>query len=398
MTEIIGRDIEQATLNNLYHSGKSEFIAIYGRRRIGKTFLIREMFKDRFAFYHTGLSPFELNGKKLLSEQLRNFTLSLARYGSGNTTAPSSWMEAFNLLIELLESKGKETRQVVFLDEVPWMDTHRSGFITALEHFWNGWGAGQDNLMLIVCGSATSWINDNLINNTGGLYGRLTKQICLSPMTLAETEKLFRLNEEIAAKAPSSGGGLTKILRVLRENGFISAFQDFSGRSRDLRYRLTDPFCLFYLKFIDAHKTNDETFWENSLFSPGINAWRGLAFENVCFAHIRQIKSALGISGVHTETFSWTFKGDETHDGTQIDMLIDRADRIINLCEIKFSLSEYTVTKDYDRKLRDRLQTFLDVARPKKAIHQTFITTYGLRSNEYAGKIQSIITMEDLFR
>ena len=479
MTEIIGRDIEQATLNNLYHSEKSEFIAIYGRRRIGKTFLIREMFKDRFAFYHTGLSPFELNGKKLLSEQLRNFTLSLARYGSGNTTAPSSWMEAFNLLIELLESKGKETRQVVFLDEVPWMDTHRSGFITALEHFWNGWGAGQDNLMLIVCGSATSWINDNLINNTGGLYGRLTKQICLSPMTLAETEKLFRLNqvridrydivqswmifggipyylnsltkerslaqnvdyllfrhgselsnefdrlfnslfvnpedykhivrflstssngytrEEIAAKAPSSGGGLTKILRVLRENGFISAFQDFSGRSRDLRYRLTDPFCLFYLKFIDGHKTNDEAFWENSLFSPGTNAWRSLAFENVCFAHIRQIKSALGISGVHTETFSWTFKGDETHDGTQIDMLIDRADRIINLCEIKFSLSEYTVTKDYDRKLRDRLQTFLDVARPKKAIHQTFITTYGLRSNEYAGKIQSIITMEDLFR
>ena len=460
MTKIIGRDIEQATLNNLYHSGKSEFIAIYGRRRIGKTFLIREMFKDRFAFYHTGLSPFELNGKKLLSEQLRNFTLSLARYGSGNTTAPSSWMEAFGLLIELLENKGKETRQVVFLDEVPWMDTHRSGFITALEHFWNGWGAGRDNLMLIVCGSATSWINDNLINNTGGLYGRLTKQICLSPMTLAETEELFRLNQVridrydiiqswmifggipyylncltkerslaqnvdyllfrhgselsnefdrlfnslfvnpedykhivrflstssngyTAAKAPSSGGGLTKILRILRENGFISAFQDFSGRSRDLRYRLTDPFCLFYLKFIDGHKTNDEAFWENSQFSPGINAWRGLAFENVCFAHIRQIKSALGISGVHTE---------------QIDMLIDRADRIINLCEVKFSLSEYTITKDYDRKLRDRLQTFLDVAHPKKAIHQTFITTYGLRDNEYAGKIQSIITMEDLFR
>ena len=139
-------------------------------------------------------------------------------------------------------------------------------------------------------------------------------------------------------------------------------------------------------------------FWENSQFSPGINAWRGLAFENVCFAHIRQIKSALGISGVHTETYSWTFKGDETHDGTQIDMLIDRADRIINLCEVKFSLSEYTITKDYDRKLRDRLQTFLNVVHPKKAIHQTFITTYGLRDNEYAGKIQSIITMEDLFR
>ena len=108
MTEIIGRDLEQSALNSLYHSSKSEFIAVYGRRRIGKTFLIREMFKDRFAFYHTGLSPFELNGKKLLSEQLRNFTLSLARYGSGNTTAPSSWMEAFNLLIELLKAREKK--------------------------------------------------------------------------------------------------------------------------------------------------------------------------------------------------------------------------------------------------------------------------------------------------
>lgn len=479
MADIIGRNIEQDILNSLYNSKKSEFIAIYGRRRIGKTFLIREMFKDRFAFYHTGLSPFELKGKKLLTEQLHNFALSLARYGFRNTTVPTGWMEAFNLLIELLESKGKESRQVVFLDEVPWMDTHRSGFITALEHFWNGWGAGRDNLMLIVCGSATSWINDNLINNTGGLYGRLTKHICLSPMTLAETEELFESHnirmdrydivqswmifggipyylssltkerslaqnvddllfrrgsgladefdrlfnslfvnpedykrivrflstsnsgytrEEIAAKASSSGGGLTKILRVLKENGFISAFQDFSGRSKDLRYRLTDPFCMFYLKFIDGHRTNDEAFWENSQFLPGINAWRGLAFENVCFAHIRQIKAALGISGVRTEVFSWIFRGNDEHDGAQIDMLIDRADRIINLCEIKFSIAEYTITKDYDRKLRQRLQTFFEVVHPKKTIHQTFITTYGLRSNEYSGKVQSVITMDDLFR
>lgn len=479
MENIVGRETERRILEELYKSARPEFVAVYGRRRVGKTFLIREHFKDRFAFFHTGLSPFELKGSQMMRGQLQNFSYSLARFGAEIENMPKDWIEAFNLLIRLLESKGKDKRLVVFIDEVPWIATPRSGFITALEHFWNGWGAGQDNLFLIVCGSATSWINDNLINNTGGLYGRLTRQIHLSSMTLAETEKLFVANgiimdrydvvqsymvfggipyylnaftkgkslswnidrlmfgkdavfadefdrmfrslfsnseeyqkivrflsrsrngytrDEIVSSVSSSGGGLTKILKCLQENGFISVCKDAGGRARDIRYRLSDPFCLFWLHFKDNMKTTNESFWENRQFLPGINAWRGFAFENVCYMHVSQIKAALGISGVHTEVFSWIYKGDDSHDGTQVDMLISRADRIINLCEIKFSISEYTVTKDYDHRLRTRLQTFLDVMRPKSSVHNTLITTYGLRENEYSGRFQNVITLDDLFR
>ncbi len=479
MGKIIGRENERCILEELYKSGQAEFAAVYGRRRVGKTFLIREHFKDRFAFCHTGLSPFELKGSQMMRSQLQNFSYSLARFGAEIDNVPKDWMEAFNILIRLLESKGKDRRLVVFIDEIPWIATPRSGFITALEHFWNGWGAGQNNLLLIVCGSATSWINDNLINNTGGLYGRLTRQMHLSPMTLYETEQLFGSNgivmdrydivqsymvfggipyylnaftkgkslswnidrlmfgkdagftdefdrmfrslfvnadeyqkivrflaksrngytrEEIASSTTSSGGGLTKILKGLQESGFISVCKDTGGKAKNSRYRLSDPFCLFWLQFKDNIRTTDESFWENSQFLPGINSWRGFAFENVCFMHIPQIKAALGISGVHTEVSSWTYKGDSIHDGAQIDMLIERADRIINLCEIKFSISEYAITKDYDRRLRTRLQTFLDVMRPKSSIHHTLVTTYGLKENEYSGRFQNVITLDGLFR
>ena len=478
MEAIIGRDKEKNILEELYKGSKPEFVAVYGRRRVGKTFLVRELFKDRFAFYHTGLSPAELGNSQLMNGQLKNFSYSLAKYGAEIRSEPKDWMEAFNILIECLENQSEKKRQVVFIDEMPWMDTPRSGFITALEHFWNGWGAGRNNLLLIVCGSATSWINDHLINNTGGLYGRLTRQIHLSPLTLRETEKLMVSNgieldkydivqsymifggipyyinaftkgkslswnvdhlifgrdaafsdefdrmfdslfvnsaeykrmirfisksksgftrEEIASGIVTSGGYLTKMLKTLKENGFISAFRDFSGKSKNTRYKVTDPFCLFYLRFNDHKTTQDEMFWQNNQFLPAVNTWRGFAFENVCFLHIPQIKSALGIASVATDVSSWSFKENEIHDGTQIDMLVSRADRIINLCEIKFSVSEYVITKEYDERLRKRMQTFMEVVRPKYAIHNTLITTYGLKQNNYSSRFQNVITLQDLF-
>ncbi len=478
MKTIIGRDKEKQILEELYRGSKPEFVAVYGRRRVGKTFLVRELFGDRFSFYHTGLSPMELGDMQLLHGQLKNFSYSLAKYGAEITSEPEDWMDAFNILIEYLEQKPDNERQVVFIDEMPWMDTPRSGFITALEHFWNGWGAGRNNLMLIVCGSATSWINDRLINNTGGLYGRLTKQIHLSPMTLGETEELLVSNgveldrydivqsymifggipyylnaiakgkslswnvdrlvfgndaafsdefdrmfdslfvnsgdykkiirflarskagftrEEIVSAVATSGGHLSNMLKTLRENGFISTFRDFSGKSKNTRYRVTDPFCLFYLQFCDHRTVPDDTFWENSQFLPAVNAWRGFAFENVCFSHISRIKSALGISGVSAEVTAWSFKGDEVHAGAQIDMLISRADRIINLCEIKFSVAEYVITKEYDCRLRERMQTFMEVNRPKAAVHNTLITTYGLKENKYSSRFQNVVTLHDLF-
>ena len=181
MDTIIGRKKEQEELNRLYQSGKAEFVVVYGRRRVGKTFLVREFFDGKFDFYHTGLSPLELEGAKLQEKQLQSFYFSLKRYGAEVDHRPTDWLEAFEMLISLLEKKGKDKRLVVFIDEMPWMDTPRSGFITALEHFWNGWAAGQSHLMLVVCGSATSWISDKLIQNKGGLYGRTTYEIHLSP-------------------------------------------------------------------------------------------------------------------------------------------------------------------------------------------------------------------------
>ena len=195
MSNIIGRKQQIEELMNLFHKKQSQLVAVYGRRRVGKTFLVRELFKEHFAFYHTGVSPLELEDAKLLEAQLEAFHSCLVRHGAKDSSRPKSWMAAFDRLTALLEKQDKNKRIVVFIDEMPWMDTPRSGFVTAFEHFWNGWGAGQDNLMLIVCGSATSWIQDNLINSYGGLYDRVNAEIQLSPFTLNETEQLLKSQE-----------------------------------------------------------------------------------------------------------------------------------------------------------------------------------------------------------
>lgn len=190
---IIGRKRESEELMNIYHRHQAQLVAVYGRRRVGKTYLVRELFKDRFVFYHTGLSPLELENTNQLEAQLAAFNSSLIRYGAETDVRPKNWTEAFNRLSALIDKADKSQRAVVFIDEMPWMDTPRSGFMTAFEHFWNGWGAGQDHLMLIVCGSATSWIQDNFINSYGGLYDRVNAEIQLSPFSLHEAEQMLQM-------------------------------------------------------------------------------------------------------------------------------------------------------------------------------------------------------------
>lgn len=193
MSSIIGRDKEIKELVELYNSDKSEFVAVYGRRRVGKTFLIDEALKGKITFRHAGLSPVDEEGKKnSLKDQLKHFYFSLQMQGMKKSKCPSSWMEAFFMLSQLLEAKDNGKRQVVFLDELPWMDTPRSGFITAFEGFWNTWGCHRDNLMLVVCGSANSWMLDNLVNSHGGLYGRTTYEVKLSPFKLGECEQFLK--------------------------------------------------------------------------------------------------------------------------------------------------------------------------------------------------------------
>ena len=191
MAQIIGRKQEIRELQRIYNLNEARLVAVYGRRRVGKTFLVRELFKEQFVFYHTGVSPVELKGKSLIQAQLRAFASTLRDFGFKAPHLPKDWSEAFLFLRQHLTERRAGGRMVVFIDEMPWLDTPHSGFITAFEHFWNSWASGVDELMLIVCGSASSWIKDNLINSAGGLYDRVGCEMQLSPFTLGETEQLL---------------------------------------------------------------------------------------------------------------------------------------------------------------------------------------------------------------
>ncbi len=475
MEQIIGRRAEIDELQDCYKSKRSEFVVIYGRRRVGKTYLVNNAFAGHITFQHTGLSPFELKEEVLLRSQLFNFYTSLHRFGYEGTKTPGNWLEAFDALAWLLESKPQDEKQVVFIDEIAWMDTPRSGFVKAFEHFWNGWGANRNNLLLVVCSSAASWVMDNIINSRGGLFDRTTREIHLSPFTLGETASYFesqgitydhydtlqaymavggvpyylsfvkpgasvaenidnlffvknaKLKHEYQnlftsqfaspeaceaiikslsttkigctraeiAKACniSSGGTLTQLLNALIESDFIVSYVAYKGKKRNVKYRIIDPFLLFCSKF--HLKTTNENFWRNNQNSPSLAAWRGLAFENVCFCHVPQIKTALGINGVHTEVLPW--HSEQKAGGAQTDMIIDRADRIINICEMKFYNTDFVVDKKYDEVLRNKLNVFLNETKIRKSPVMTLITTYGLGQSPYAGRFQEVITMDQLF-
>jgi len=200
MASIIGRKKESEELLRIFRRQQAQLVAVYGRRRVGKTYLIRELLGEYFVFYHTGISPVELQGKNLLEAELREFASSLRRSGLTVHGTPKTWSDAFDLLRELLEQQTKGQRRVVFIDEMPWMDTPRSGFITAFEHFWNSYGSANHDVMMIVCGSASSWIKDNLIDSPGGLYDRVNCEIQLSPFTLLETEQMLQMHEVVLSR------------------------------------------------------------------------------------------------------------------------------------------------------------------------------------------------------
>lgn len=464
---IIGRVAEQEILRQRINSENPELIAIYGRRRVGKTFLVRQYFNDAFSFYSTGI----YQGSQ--KEQLSAFNRQLEYYSGHKCESAKDWFEAFSQLREYLESIAGDKPTVVFLDELPWMDTPKSRFVKALEYFWNSWGATNKRLKLIVCGSATTWMRENVLSDRGGLYNRTTRSIYLAPFTLYETEQyllsrginwnryqiaecymvlggtplylqmlernlsvtqnvdnlffiqnaplareydfLFRSlfkeanlhrqvievlakkatgmtrNEIIAAAKLEDGGVLTKVLRNLCDCDFIRQYTAFGKTDRGTIYQLTDLFALFHLRYVKGYRGQDEHHWQNMIDSPSRRAWSGYAFEQLCLHHIRQVKQKLGITGVQSDVYAW--KG----DGGQIDLLIDRRDQTINLCEMKFSQGEFEITKQYDEHLRERAEMFRSATNTRKALHQTFVTTYGVKKNLYSGNVQSEVILEDLF-
>ncbi len=472
MNELIGRVSECEQLNECLKSQRSEFIIIYGRRRIGKTFLVKKFFDQKFSFYFTGAHNMPY------VNQLERFAASIKKYSKSKITPqPKDWYQAFDCLVEYLESLPEGQRKVIFIDEMPWIDTHKSDFVTALENFWNSWAALRDDIVFIACGSATSWLSDKLIENQGGLHNRITRRIYLRPFTLNECEKYLQcincvwdkyqivqcymilggvpfyyslLNpkeslvqnidslffkksaklqgefdelysalfasadkyiavvkelslkregltrNEIMQSTGISGGGLTRIIDNLEKCDFISGYSNFNNKNKNIIYRLTDFYTLFYFHFIESKKQIDPKFWEHNYMSPKINAWQGYTFELVCLTHIEQIKVSLGISGISTSVSAW--RGTYAGANTQIDLIIDRGDRIINICEIKFSSEPYVITKDYEAKLRLRNAIFKSQTKTRKALATTFITVYGVMKNIHSGVVQNEVTAEELFR
>ena len=469
---MIGRKEERRLLNELAASKEAEFVAVYGRRRIGKTFLVRETFGDDFFFSYTGVA------NSTARQQRTEFAKSLRKHGwkpkAGGADVPGNWFEAFDALRDLIMKAKTKSRLLIFIDEMPWMDNKKSDFIPAFENFWNGWASGRKNIMLIVCGSATSWITKKIFRNKGGLYNRITRQIALSPFTLAECREYFNsrgvamntqdliesymifggipyylrmiekryslalnvdricfeenaplrtefdrlmdtlfanpakhvqvlealhtkkqgLTREAIAGAIDfgNGGNLTRILLELEECGFIRRYKPFGKEKNGALYHLTDPFTAFHLAFI--RKTDSENYWSSYTDNAGHRAWSGYAFEQVCLAHIKQIKDALGISGVHTDISSWIGRNDAK--GAQIDLVIDRNDRVINLCEMKFARGPFEIDRSYDLALRDKIEVFRNETKTRKALHLTMITTYGVKPGKYAGIAQSQINMDEL--
>jgi len=468
--QIIGRRQEQEALRKYLDSNRPEFLTVYGRRRVGKTYLIKEFFLGDFTFYTTGLA------NASMKKQLESFTLSLRTYGLKDAS-PTSWLEAFSLLRKLIESSNRVGKKVVFIDELSWFDTPRSGFLTGLEFFWNSWASSRADVLLIVCGSVSSWMINKLIKNHGGLYNRVTQRMKLEPFTLSECEEYFRENgvvlsrqqvleyylvfggipfyltmiekatsvtknidalcfgedaplkgefnevfaslfkhswrhrqivEAIAAAAQGitrgqiavkaglpNGGSLTQALEELEQCGFIRQYRAIGKKKKEALFQLVDFFSNFHLRFLVDHKAEEEEYWVKYSNSPAYHAWSGYTFEIVCLSHISQLKRALGISGVIAPVCSW--RSSNSDPGAQIDLVIDRDDGIVNLCEAKYSIGKFTIDRAYDEKLRNKKEAFLAETKTRKAIHLTMITTYGVSHNMYQGSIQSEITMDDLF-
>lgn len=482
---LIGREREAATLNDLYQSGQAELVALYGRRRVGKTFLVDETFAGRVDFRHAGLSPVdetradEGKRKSRMKDQLRHFHRSLTEQGLANAAVPESWLDAFYLLEDLLKQRADGSRRLlVFIDEIQWLDTPKAGFMTGLEAFWNGWACHRHDIMLIVCGSSSSWVLDKLVNNRGGLYDRVTYQMNLAPFNLRECElylesngvalsrydivqtymmlggipyylrylkrgKSFAQNadalfferdaslrgefdrlfssifsnpevmrlivtslsekslgltrqELIRSSGLADSGELSKHLKALEAGSFIMRYTSFGTGKRQELYKLVDPFCIFWLRFVQDSE-NKPMSWVNMSDSGSVNAWRGHAFENVCWNHIPQMKTALGISGVSTSESLWSKRDDEEERGAQIDLIIERKDNVVNMCEMKFASDEFSVDKDYHLTLVRRREMLRKLIPKKATIHSTLVTTYGLKYNAYSGDFVSEVIIDDLF-
>ena len=472
---MIGRKAELEILEDCRTADRSQLVVVYGRRRVGKTFLVREAFDYRFTFTHTGLE------KGAFREQLAAFWNELRRQCGVQCPVPGNWMEAFEALKDAIAASS-DARKTVFLDELPWMDTKNSGFVAAIEAFWNGWASARKDVVLVVCGSAAAWMTKKVLHNRGGLFNRASRTIRLEPFTLRECEeyvqaeglamdrkdiasaymvfggspyywslldkreslsqnidrlffgqtaeladefgRLYRsvfpspepyiavvtalgrkkagmTRTELAGsiRGATNDGKLTELLRNLESSGFIRRYSETGNRRKGSVYQLVDNYTLFYFQFVQGYSGRDSARWSHMVRSAGRAAWEGLAFERVCLQHSAQIKAALGIGGVETSESAWRCASrDPDVKGAQIDLVIRRADRVVNLCEMKFCSEQFSIDADYAGKLREKIGAFKRETGTRDNCHLTFVTTYGLRRNAHSAMVQSEVVLDDLFR
>jgi AAA+ ATPase superfamily predicted ATPase len=471
----VGRTEEKKILLKALNSHQGELVAVLGRRRVGKTYLIRSTYKGRIGFEMTGVQ------NSSLKEQLQNFANRLNFHIQPIIPfqRPSSWLEAFNMLMLHLNSQDLKEKVVIFLDEFPWIATRRSGFLKAFGVFWNTW-ASQNNVVVVICGSAASWMIQKVVRDKGGLHNRITRRIHLEPFNLAETKSYFDqqhfnfnhyqtiqlymalggiphylkeveggqsaaenidriffskngfLREEFALLYPAlfenadlhikiirllakkwqglsrkeivrlgkfpNGGGLTKVIEELQHSGFISPFYAFGKKKNGIRYRLMDEYSIFYLKFIENKRLGEKGMWNKFSQTQTYKIWSGYAFENICLRHIAQIKKALNLDAIYSETSTYRSIHSEKTKATQIDILIDRNDQVINLLELKFYNKDFVMTKNYAEELRNKRTIFQKNTKTRKQLFWSLMTTFGMEQNEHSqGLIDNVLTMDVLF-
>ena len=467
---VIGRDNETALLREALSSKRPELVVLHGRRRIGKTFLVRNVYKEHIRFEITGMY------RASLKDQLKNFHLVLSAHRK-DPVEPEDWLEAFQQLGTYIASIRSKRKKVIFIDEFPWLDGRRSRFLPAFSNFWNSFASKRKDLLVVICGSAASYMIQKIIKDKGGLHNRITRYVRLDPFDLRETELLLRQNDvkftrydvlrlymalggvpyylqmvqrgestaqaidrlcfrkngplrsefnnvfaslfengdnhervvralaqvrmgmtrnQVAKKSKMrSGGTLTKTLEELEASGFIQSYMPYRG-VKDPLYRLSDEFALFHLKFVESARPARGAYWTKLQGQQSYRTWAGFTFETICMKHVEQVKKALGISGIHSEDASWFSKGKAS--GAQVDLLIDRDDNVITLCEMKFHGGPFSIDKKYARDLAGKIEVFRRKTATSKNIMLTFITTYGLLGNAYSTQmVQSEMTMDALF-
>lgn len=481
---IVGRKKEQKILQAIYQSKKAELLAVYGRRRVGKTFLLTTFFqqKDVIFFHCAGIQ------KATMKEQIEAFVRQISEtfYGGLQIAPQKKWIDAFDILTKAIEKIPPHKKIVLLFDEAPWMATKKSNFLEAFDYYWNRYWTQDNRLRVIVCGSSASWIIEHFIDNKGGLYNRVTRILELNPFSLRETsdflrQKGIKLNktqvlelylmlggiphylslvqkeisaaqaidelcfkksgelvkefdrlfsslftdgeayadiirtigkyrygigqaEIVKACAKHTGGRISIRLKNLEEAGFIQEFIPYGHNAKGRYYKVTDEFCLFYLYWIApnlktiAKQTSGSGYWLSKTQSQEWKSWSGYAFEAVCYKHIPEIRKALNITA-GAEIGHWRYAPrNNTTSGCQIDLLFDRNDGIVTLCEIKYNANIFLIDKTYTKALLNKINTFEKISGINKQTFMTMITVNGLKLNAYSEEIiMNVVTLDDLF-